>query len=237
LQSFSVAVQALTRLPVPAPFTDGALRRAVRYFPLIGIGVGLVAWGVFALARSGLPAGVASLLSLGATLLLTGALHEDGLADCCDGLLGGRTREDALRIMKDSRVGAFGLLGVFVVLGAKVGLVAVVPGVALLAGHAAGRFFAILPPVFLPYARTDGMAANVAAPATPDVLIAGLFGLAPLVLLGPRALPALLLSAAAALGFGLWVRGRLGGYTGDTLGAMQVLTEVVVLLAAAWQGA
>jgi adenosylcobinamide-GDP ribazoletransferase len=231
-----VAVQALTRVPVQVTFVEGELRRAVRYFPLVGIGVGLVAWGVFALARLGLPAGVASVLSLGATLLLTGALHEDGLADCCDGLLGGRTRADALRIMKDSRLGAFGVLGLLIVLGAKLGLVAAVP-TALVAGHAAGRFFAVLPPAFLPYARPDGMAGGVAGPAGADMAVAALFGLAPLLLLGPRAGPALLLSGAVALGFGLWLRRRLGGYTGDTLGAMQVLTEVAVLLAAAWQGA
>jgi adenosylcobinamide-GDP ribazoletransferase len=234
-----VAVQALTRLPVRAPFAEGALRRAVRYFPLVGIAVGLVAWAVFALARLGLPPHLASLLSLAATLLLTGALHEDGLADCCDGLLGGRTRQDALRIMKDSRLGAFGVLGLLVVLGTKLELAALAPAalapVALVAGHAAGRFFAVLPPLFLPYARPDGMAAGVAAPAWADVAIAACFGLVPLLLLGPRAVPALMLSGAVSMAFGLYVQRRLGGYTGDTLGAMQVLTEVAVLLAAAWQ--
>ncbi len=236
-----VAVQALTRVPVPAPFPgdwpEGALRRATRYFPLVGLGVGLVAAGVFGLARTGLPPVVAALLSLAATLLLTGALHEDGLADCCDGLFGGRGRAAALAIMRDSRVGAFGVLGLIVVLGVKVAVVASLeaPGAALVAGHAAGRFFAVLPPVLLPYARTDGMAAGVAGPGRTEVLLAAAFGLGPLLLLGARAGAALLAAAAVAGLFAWWAGRRLGGYTGDVLGATQVLAEVAVLLAAAWR--
>ena len=234
-----VAVQALTRLPVRVAYPADGLRLAVRYVPLVGAGVGLVAWAVFALAAAGLPRPVASVLSLAATLMLTGALHEDGLADCADGLLGGRTRDDALRIMRDSRVGAFGVLGVGVVLAAKVLAVAAMPhaGPALVAAHAAGRFFAVLPPAVLPYARTEGMASAIASPGWGSLLLAALFGLAPLLLLGAHAGAALLLAAAAALGFGLFIRRRLAGYTGDTLGAMQVLTELAVLLAACWHAA
>ncbi len=232
-----LAVQTLTRLPVPAPYPPDGLRRAVRYFPLVGIGMGLLAWGVFALARAGLPPVVASVLSLAATLLLTGALHEDGLADCCDGLLGGRTRDDALRIMRDSRLGTFGVLGLGVVLALKVAVIAVLPAVgpALVAGHAAGRFWATLPAAVLPYARSDGMAAGVAAPGAPTLAVAAAFGVLPLLLLGPRAVPALLLSGVVALALGLYARRRLGGYTGDVLGATQVLTELAVLLVATWR--
>ena len=234
-----VAVQALTRLPVTAPHGPHALRQAVRYFPLVGLGVGLVAAVVFWLAGLGLPPAVASVLSLAATVLLTGALHEDGLADCCDGLFGGRTRDDALRIMRDSRLGAFGVLGLLLVLGAKLALVAATPHAdwALVAAHAAGRFWAVLPPAALPYARPDGMAAGVAGPDGMTLAIAAALGLGPLLLLGPQALPALLVSGGAALLFGLWVRRRLGGYTGDVLGATQVLTELAVLMAAAWRAA
>lgn len=231
-----LAVQTLTRLPVAAPFAPDSLRQATRYFPLVGAGVGLVAWGVFAQARVGLPAGLASVLSLGATLLLTGALHEDGVADCADGLFGGRTRADALRIMRDSRVGAFGVLGLGVVLGAKVLAVAALDGgPALVAGHAAGRFWAIVPAAAMPYARADGMAAGVAGPGATELAMAGVFGLAPVLLLGPRGPAALLLSGAVAIGIGWWARRRLGGYTGDVLGAVQVCTEVAVLLAALWR--
>jgi adenosylcobinamide-GDP ribazoletransferase len=231
------AVQALTRIPVPAPHGPDTLRRAVRYFPVVGAGVGAIGALVFWLAGQGLPAMAASVLSLAATAVLTGALHEDGLADCCDGLLGGRTRDDALRIMRDSRLGAFGAIGLFLVLGLKLSLVAAMPqvGLTLIAAHAAGRFWAVLPTALLPYARPDGMAAQIAGPDAATLAVAALLGLGPLLLLGPRALPALLLSGGVALLFGLFVRRRLGGYTGDALGATQVLTEIAVLLAAAWR--
>lgn len=232
-----VAVQALTRVPVRAPFGGDVLRQATRYFPLIGVLVGLVAAGVFAVARAGLPGGVAAVLSLAATLLLTGALHEDGLADCCDGLFGGRTRERALEIMRDSRLGAFGVLGLGVVLGVKVGVVAGLahPGAALVAGHAAGRFFAVIGPAVLPYARNDGMAGGVAGPGWVEIGVAGVVAFAALLPLGPRAGVALVLSAGVAAALFWWVRRRLGGYTGDVLGAVMVLTEVAVLVAAAWR--
>lgn len=232
-----VAVQALTRVPVAAPHGPDLLRQSTRYMPLVGLGVGAAAAVVFTLAATGLPAVVAALLSLAATLLLTGALHEDGLADLCDGLFGGRTAESALRIMRDSRVGAFGVIGLGVVLGLKVACVAALPAAAwaLVAAHAASRFWAVLPAALLPYARVDGMARGVAGPGATELGLAALFGLVPLLLLGPHAAGALVLSGAAAAALGLWVRRRLGGYTGDVLGATQQVTEVAVLLAALWR--
>ncbi len=234
-----VAAQALTRIPVTVAHEPGSLRRATRYMPLVGIGIGLAAAAAFALASAGLPPAAAAVLALATTLLLTGALHEDGLADSADGLFGGRARDDALRIMRDSRVGAFGVLALVAVLAAKLACLAALPnpGAALVAGHAASRFWAVLPPALLPYARPDGMAGGIAGPAPIDLAVAALCGLPPLLLLGPRAVPAFGLSALAALLFGLYVRRRLGGYTGDTLGATQQLTEAAILLAALWRAA
>lgn len=236
---FLAATQTLTRIPVQAPHGPGVLRAASRYFPAVGVLVGLVAALVFEAARNGLPAPIASVLSLAASLLLTGALHEDGLADCCDGLFGGRTRDRALEIMRDSRVGAFGVLGVFTVLSGKVLLVAAVPDAiaALVAGHAVGRFWAVACSAALPYARPEGMAGDVAGPGWLEIGVAGTVALGAALLLGPRTGAALMLSGAVALGFGWWARRRLGGYTGDVLGAMTVLTEVAVLLAATWRAA
>lgn len=237
-----IAVQTLTRIPVAPDYGAGSLREATRWFPLVGAAIGLAAAALFTLAEPGLTALLAALLSTAATLLLTGALHEDGLADSADGLFGGRTRADALRIMQDSRIGAFGALGLGLVLAAKVACLATLPrtapyaaACALVAAHAASRFWLLLPATLLPYARTAGLAASVARPRATDLAIAAACGLPPLLLLGPRAGPALLLSAAVAALFGLWVRHRLGGYTGDTLGATQQLTELAILLAAVWQ--
>ena len=231
-----VAVQALTRIPVPAAYGPDILRQASRYFPLVGIGVGLVAAGVFTVAARGLPSLIAALLSLVATLLLTGALHEDGLADTCDGLFGGRTRDDALRIMRDSRIGAFGVLGLGVVVGAKVAILAALPSPfwAIVASHAVSRFWMVATAAALPYARPAGMARGVAAPSGLELGISGGIALAALLPVGPNFGGALLYSTLIAVATIVWVRRQIGGYTGDILGAVQVLTETSVLLAILW---
>lgn len=236
------AVQFLTRLPVPGwvGHGPGQLDRAMRYLPLVGIGVGLVGAAVLTLAGAGLPRPAAALLSVAATLLLTGALHEDGLADTLDGLFGGASRDDALRIMRDSRLGTYGAAGLAVALGLKVAALSALPaaGAALVAGHAGSRFFVVCVLAGLPYARAEGKAAPVAGGVgAVELAMAGCCGVLPLLLLGGRAVPALLLAAGLAWGMARWFRRRLGGYTGDGLGAVQQVTELAILLAALWHAA
>ena len=236
------AVQFLTRLPVPewVGHGRGQLDRAMRYLPLVGIGVGLVGAVVFLAASAGLPRPAAALLSVAATLLLTGALHEDGLADTLDGLFGGATRGDALRIMRDSRLGTYGAAGLALALGMKVAALSALPGAgaALVAAHAVSRLMVVCVIAGLPYARPDGKAGPVAGGVgAAELAMAGLCGVAPALLLGSRAVPALLLAAALAWGMALWFRRRLGGYTGDGLGAVQQVTELAILVAALWRAA
>jgi len=236
------AVQFLTRLPVPdwVGHGPGQLDRAMRYLPLVGIGVGLVGALVYAAACVGLPQPAAAVLSVAATLLLTGALHEDGLADTLDGLFGGATRDDALRIMRDSQIGTYGAAGLTLALGLKVAAVAALPeaGIALVAGHAGSRLMVVCVIAGLPYARGDGKAGPVAGGVgTLELAVAGLCGLLPMMLLGSRALPALLLAAGLAWGMARWFRHRLAGYTGDGLGAVQQVTELAILLVALWHAA
>ncbi len=239
------AVQFLTRLPVPGwvGHGKGQLDRAMRYLPLVGIGVGLVGAAVLALAGAGLPRPAAAVLSVAATMLLTGALHEDGLADTLDGLFGGATREDALRIMRDSRLGTFGAAGLAVALGLKAAALSALPAAApaLVAAHAGSRFFVVCVVCVLarlPYARAMGKAAPVAGGVGgTELAVAGCCGVLPMLLLGSRAVPALLLAAGLAWGMARWFRRRLGGYTGDGLGAVQQVTELAILLAALWRAA
>ena len=148
IRLFFIALQFLTRLPAPAwvGYVDAWLHQSVRHFPLAGLLVGLFGTAVLTLALALLPAAVAVLLSMAATIWLTGALHEDGLADTCDGLGGAVSRERALEIMKDSRIGSYGALGLILALGLKAaGLTALVQFhpvlacMALLWGHAASR--------------------------------------------------------------------------------------------------
>ena len=180
------------------------------------------------------------MLSVAATLLLTGALHEDGLADTLDGLFGGATREDALRIMRDSRLGTFGAAGLAVALGLKVAALSALPAAvpALVAGHAGSRFFVVCVLARLAYARAEGKAVAVAGGVgAVELAVAGCCGVLPLLLLGNRAVPALLLAGGLAWGMARWFRRRLGGYTGDGLGAVQQGTELAILLAALWRAA
>lgn len=236
-----VAVGYMTRLSLPAWVGHGAwgLDRAARYFPMVGLLVGAVGTLILAAARTGLPPLAAAGLALAAMALLTGALHEDGLADTLDGLGGGWTRDDALRIMKDSRIGAYGAAGLVLVLGVKAAVLAELPASALLASGPASRLAPVCVMALLPYARAGDASARAApvAAGPGGLAVAALFGLAPLTLLGWRALPALL---AATLLTGLltaWFRRRLGGWTGDTLGAVQQAAELAILLAAAWRAA
>ncbi len=239
---FLTAVQFLTRIPVPAAVGHSAdqLDRAVRYFPLVGACVGLLAAGVYGALWPHLGRPAAAVLSLAATLLATGAFHEDGLADSCDGLFGGWTRDDVLRIMKDSRIGTFGAAGLVVALGLKVALLSgdAIGTAAIVAAHAGSRFAAVVLIAVLPYVRASeqGAKAKPVAGAVDGaaLLVAGLCGVLPLLTLGAAALPAIGLGGGVTAGLALWFRRRLGGYTGDTLGATQQVTELTILLAAAW---
>ena len=235
-----VAAMFFTRLPLPSLplLTAEDEHRATAYWPLVGAGVGAVVALVWWLAALLWPGLVAAGLALAAGVLLTGALHEDGFADVCDGLGGGRTRERALEIMRDSRLGAFGVIGLIFLVGLKWQAMAALPPAALagavIAAHALSRGGAVLMTLALPYARSDGGAAQRMT-SRPDSRRAGLAALSllTLLLLAPAAWAGCLAALAGVwLVFFLWFRRRLGGYTGDCLGATQQFGEAAILLAA-----
>lgn len=179
-RTIAIAFGYFTRLPVPrnVVFTEARLARSGRYFPLVGAVVGAIGALVFAIGSHFWPTPVAVLLSMAATLLATGALHEDGLADCCDAFGGGYRRADVLRILKDSRIGVFGGIGLIMTLALKwqalVGLAALGPGgvcVWLIAAHAASRAGAIVFTATLDYARPP-VDAKSAGSRTPSHLAA-----------------------------------------------------------------
>ncbi len=237
LRLFFTALAFFTRIPCTrwAGSGEDDLNHAVRYFPLVGILVGVAAAGVFWLAARVFPQDVAVLISMLATLWLTGAFHEDGLSDAMDGLGGGWTKEQALAIMKDSRIGSYGAVALVMALLTKFATLAHLPGgvipVVLVAGHALSRFAAVLLIRFRVYVRVAGKAKPLAQQISGGELwLAAAFGLAPLVLLQPRWLWALLPVALVWLWFNRKLGQRLGGYTGDCLGAMQQLCEVVFYL-------
>lgn len=233
------AVAFLTRLPVPAP-AEPSLDRAAVFFPLVGLLVGGLAAGVRALGDQVLPPAPSTLLAIAAALLVTGALHEDGLADTADGFGGGATREQKLDIMRDSRIGAYGVCALALSILLRASALAsladttlVVP--ALIAAHGAAR--AVMPAfmTLVPPARRDGLSATAGRPSGVTAAVAALLGiLVTAICLGPAraVLATILLAVVGALMARLSFR-QIGGQTGDTLGALEQVSEIVVLLVAA----
>ncbi len=233
------AAQFLTRVPVPDIAYDADwLPRSARYFPLVGIGVGLAAACVLAGAAHLWPEPIPSLLAVAAAILVTGALHEDGLADTADGF-GGVTAERRLAIMKDSGLGTYGALALGVVLALRVAALAATPlaVAALVAAHAGGRLMPVILMARLPYAGDPALSRVTHEGGRPgglDLAVAGVTALVPLLWLPPdRALAGLALGLAAS-GLVAWRACRaLGGFTGDVLGAAVTLFETGLLLGVA----
>jgi adenosylcobinamide-GDP ribazoletransferase len=232
------AVRFFTRLPVPAWVGHSAemLNHSARYFTLVGLIVGLIGALVFALTSFFFPKTLAVLLAMAATILVTGAFHEDGWADMVDGFGGGWTRERTLEIMKDSRIGSYGAIALVLLLLAKfmalVELDMLLVAPALIAGHALSRLCATSVMHFLDYARDEGKAKPLATRISlGELAVAGFFGLIALVLLPPLSvITGVLLAAAATAWLTRKFHRRLGGYTGDCLGATQQLAEVAFYL-------
>ncbi len=244
------AMTFLTRIPAPTwlGYDPAWLARSTAYFPLVGLLVGVVGAGALVAAGALWTPFVAAALSTAATVYLTGAFHEDALADALDGFGGGWEPAQVLAIMKDSRVGSYGVVGLALVLLVKVGALSAIGDAtrALVAAHTLGRWSS-LPLIYrLPYVREDGAksrpfaasvtGARLAAGSALTVVIVGV-SLAPLGI----AL-ALTVAGAACVVTAIgarYFRRRLGGMTGDCLGAANQLVELTtyLVLAARWSNA
>ena len=241
-QYFLTAVMFFTRVPIKLNgFEEAHLNKSTRYFTLVGILVGMVGAATFWLSDILLPQEIAILVSMAATVLFTGAFHEDGLADAIDGLGGGWTREQVLTIMVDSRIGSYGAIGLVLVLLTKYQSLsyqssAFIPA-SIIAAHALSRLCAVLVMFTQGYVKAEGKAKPLATQLSiPELMLATFFGLLPMMFLEMKFLVALLPVIIVWGWFSLKIKSRIGGYTGDCLGAMQQLTEMtfyVGLLASA----
>ncbi|MEM7636291.1 MAG: adenosylcobinamide-GDP ribazoletransferase [Pseudomonadota bacterium] len=248
LSTFAIALQFMTRLPGlgDVGWTRERERASVGYYCASGVIVGIIAAIVYWPASHVFAPLLASLIAVAAAIVATGALHEDGLADVCDGIGGGQTRDKALAIMKDSRIGAYGTLGLMVFVGAKVIALSSLPAAmaiaALVGGHASSRAAILGVLATAHYARAEGgTASTVAAKPAPESWTVTGVTLALVVFACLFIMPfgAVLSAFAGAAILTLAMRQvfmrKLGGYTGDCLGAVQQAGELGFYLGlAAW---
>lgn len=241
---FFIALQFFTRLPIPGwvGFEPAWLHHAARYFPLVGSVVATVTALVYLAAAYLWPAPVAVLLSTAAGIYLTGAFHEDGFADMCDGFGGGMTRARVMEIMKDSRIGTYGAVGAGLLLALKCVLLSMMnPGAAiaaLLLAHPLSRLAASSLIWKLHYARDEGKAKPMAQEMSgAEFAIAAACAAIPALYLGalgylswPTLAACVLAAACTAAWLGAKFVRRIGGYTGDCLGAVQQVSEVAIYL-------
>ena len=239
LRELRLAVSFLTRIPVGRlpDVSAPQLGRSMAFFPLVGLFLGALLMAGDAGLAQFLPRPVVDALLLAILVLASGALHLDGFADLCDGVGGGRDRETALRIMKDSCIGVFGAVGLILLLLLKflalTSLPAGVKPAALLLMPVAGRWAPVLLAVTVPYLRgPEGTGSAFAAHAgLRELLFSSLTFLAMAVILFRLEGAVLCASLAlAGIGFGAWSKCRLGGVTGDVLGAAVELLELLTLL-------
>lgn len=231
-----IALAFFTRIPVPASveFSQASLNRASRYFPAVGWLIGALCATALWLLMLVFPQDVAVLISIAISLLLTGCFHEDGLADTCDGLGGGWTREQKLSIMKDSRIGTYGAAALWVSLTLKFVVLSqlVNPVLALLVAHPLSR---IIPTVFIAaMSYVSDVDTSKAKPLAEsgsgaDTAIAIITGLIALIFINNPFINLLVLLVLAGVAY-IFLKRQIGGFTGDTLGAVQQVGELAIYL-------
>lgn len=233
----AAALGLLTRLPVRVDTTTAMARgaRAAWAWPVAGLVVGIIAAGAGAVSLwFGLGPGLTACIVIAAQVMVTGAMHEDGLADSADGLWGGWTEERRLAIMKDSRTGAYGVIALilsllmrWVALSALIGIDQLWLPVLLAALFSRVPMVALM--VWLPPARTGGLSQSVGRPPVQTFWLAlGLVAVMGMVVAGSWAIPAAIVVGITTLIWGLIARAKIGGQTGDILGASQQLAEIAV---------
>jgi adenosylcobinamide-GDP ribazoletransferase len=237
VSGFLSAVQFLTRIPVPAG--KYRLEAAVPWLPVVGLLLGgVLALVDYGLRRLDVAPLVASSLIVVLLLGLSGALHADGLADTCDAVFGHASPERRLEIMRDPRVGVFGVVGVVSVVALKIAAVEPLPASVrpflLVLAPGLGRWSIVLVATVFPYGRQTGLGAPLKAAATPTLLlIASILPLVGCIVAGPAGLASGALAAVTALALGAWLMRLLPGLTGDCYGAVCEVVETVVWLSAA----
>lgn len=246
LSGLLAAITFLTRLPVGRRQADSAdIGRALAWFPLVGALVGLVGAGTYGVLYPWLPSLLSAVVAVTLGVVLTGALHEDGLADTFDGLGTGASGAEALTIMRDSRIGTYGVSALVIsLLGRIVAVASLTPAGAvagLVGAHTLGRLAAVVSMSVTPPARNDGLGRSWMSVGTRGEVWSAVASGAVLALLavGWLAVVSLGIVALVVLAIRAITIRRIGGVTGDVLGACEQTVEILVLMlvaGAAWSG-
>ncbi|WP_367238867.1 adenosylcobinamide-GDP ribazoletransferase [Colwellia sp.] len=243
LNLFYLALSFFTRLPVPQSmiYSEALLNKANRYFSLVGLVTGLLLTLIYVVFSGFLPVNIAVLLTMGASLLLTGAFHEDGLADMADGIGGAFAREKRLSIMKDSRIGTYGAAALVMALLLKFTLLVELAQqesnhllLALILAASLSRAVAGSLISSMPYVSDDEQSKSkplAQAQSSTELSILLLIGIAPLIFYASEVVFALLLVLLIFRWlFKQWLMDKIGGFTGDCLGAAQQISELLIYL-------
>ncbi len=253
LESFTTAIRFLTRIPVPFARSESAehyreaLRASVLYFPLVGGLIGVLTSSVVLVASNGFSPLVCAFLAIGMEAMITGAFHEDAFADTCDGLGGGWTREQVLEIMRDSRLGTYGTLGLVIGVGLRVATITSLLSMSLawtvasiVAASTLARL-AILAMMIatLPITTRDSQARDVSGTQTWNTFFAALITTIPMwaawVCLSPIVSMSSIVATVLVL---IWFRRKVlasvGGTTGDLLGCSGYIAQLVILVGSSW---
>jgi adenosylcobinamide-GDP ribazoletransferase len=240
MRSFLFSFMFFTRLPVKikGDHSEDAAAKAIRFLPLIGIIVGCFSALIYCGSTFIFPYSVSILLSMIASIFITGAFHEDGLADVCDGFGGGRTRERKLEIMKDSHIGVFGVAALIMILILKFVLLFelnsdILPFI-IISAHSLSRLSPVIIMRTHEYARNNGQSKIIQLVkkiSVIDIVIAALFGIVPLLLFQNLFYFLLIIPVLFTQWIlGIYFKKQIGGYTGDCLGAAQQICEIVIYL-------
>jgi len=243
LADLRIAISLVTRVPLAraAPVGDGDIARASWALPVAGLLVGLAGALVYWLAfRARLLPEPAAALTLAVTLLLTGAMHEDGLADTFDGFGGGKSSDEKLAIMRDSRIGTYGACALGISLLLRWSALAVIAeprwvAIALIVAHVSARASLPVFMLLVPPARSDGLSTSAGQPPSTSVTVALALGAICLLFgLGPTgAITGFLILLSVGLSLAWLARKQIGGQTGDVLGTLEQVSEAAILLLAA----
>jgi len=236
-QPLRLALSFLTIIPsgVKEEIGEASFAKSVKYFPVIGFAIGLLLAGLYAVISTRLEGLASSAIVITALIIVTRALHLDGLADTFDGIFGGKDKEQKLAIMKDSRIGSFGMVSIMAVIGLKILLLSSISSVykleAIITFPVLGRWSACYAVSTQPYARkSKGLGSLFLGANKIDLFIASIIAFViAAIFLGYAAILAAVVALVFAIAYSRFIKSEIGGMTGDTLGALIELTELAVI--------